>query len=205
MADFLSASDKARIAEAVRQAEKTTSGEIVTVIARRSGLYRTQPLLWAILLALATPLVLWPTGWNFATLYELQLAAFAVFGLAFQWPPIKRLLVSRDDMRTQASRRAREQFFAQNLHRTQDATGVLLFVSLFERHVEVLGDAGIDAKLPEGAWTKVVEDFVAEVKAGRVAEGFLAAIADCSTLLTEHFPARRDNVDELPNPLVEID
>jgi putative membrane protein len=50
----------------------------------------------------------------------------------------------------------------------------------------------------------VVERFVAQLKAGRTAEGFIEAVDACGTYLAAHFPARPDDANELPNPLVEL-
>ncbi len=80
----------------------------------------------------------------------------------------------------------------------------MLFVSVAERYVEIIADAGIDAKVADDAWGGIVEGFVAEVKAGRIADGFISAIEGCGILLAEHFPRAADDVDELPNHLFEI-
>jgi putative membrane protein len=55
-----------------------------------------------------------------------------------------------------------------------------------------------------GTWDQAVADFVARVRAGRIAEGFLAAIAVVGDRLAEHFPRAPDDIDELPNRLIEI-
>ena len=94
--------------------------------------------------------------------------------------------------------------FAQGLHLTRARTGVLIFVALAERHVEIIADQGINALVPPGTWDQAVADFVARVRAGRIAEGFLAAIAVVGERLAEHFPRPADDVDELPNRLIEI-
>ena len=77
--------------------------------------------------------------------------------------------------RRRAGRLAREQFFAQGLHLTRARTGVLIFVSVAEHYVEIIADQGIDALVPPGTWDKAVADFVGQVRAGHIAEGFLAA------------------------------
>jgi putative membrane protein len=66
---------------------------------------------------------------------------------------------------------------------------ILLFVSLGERYVEIVADHETHALAPAGAWNKIVDEFLTTVKAGRVADGVLDAIAACGSILTTHHPA----------------
>jgi putative membrane protein len=66
---------------------------------------------------------------------------------------------------------------------------ILLFVSLGKRYVEVVADYETHALVPAGSWNKIVDEFLATVKAGRVADGVLAALAACRTILKTHHPA----------------
>ena len=203
---FLSAEEKARITEAIQREEGRTSGEIVTVIAASADAYWFIPLLWAAVLALSVPaVVLLVDPWIYPVeLYGGQLLLFAVLALLFRWTPVKMRLVPGAVKRRRAGRLAREQFLAQGLHHTQDRTGVLLFVSVAERYVEVLADSGINEKVAPDAWANLVDGFVAKVRQGRIADGFVEAVERCGTLLAEHFPRAAGDTDELPNHLIEI-
>jgi putative membrane protein len=99
---------------------------------------------------------------------------------------------------------ALEQFLLQNLHATQEGTGVLLFVSVAEHYVEIIADKGINDRAAPGSWDSLVSDFVAQVRRGRVADGFVQAIEGCGDLLEAHFPATGCDRNELPNNLIEI-
>ena len=68
---------------------------------------------------------------------------------------------------------------------------ILLFVSLGERYVEIIADHETHALAPDGTWNKIVDEFLATVKAGHVADGVLAAIAACGAILKEHHPSRQ--------------
>jgi putative membrane protein len=203
---FLSDPDRQRIASAIAEAERRTSGELVTVIAEAADDYRYVPLLWPALAALLLPaivLTVWPElgAWR---LYLLQAAAFVGLAVIAHLPPVHLALVPAGLKRRRASRLAREQFFEQGLHLTRARTGVLIFVAVAERHVEIIADAGIDARVPPGTWDQAVTEFVERVRAGRIAEGFLAAIGQVGDRLAEHFPRPADDTNELPNRLVEI-
>ena len=203
---FLNDAEKAQLRDAIRQAEAKTSGEIVTVIARASGDYLYYPTLWAALLAILSPLLPIGLALSFAPLgiIELQLLVFALLALVFRWPPIKLRLVPRTVQRAYCARRAREQFLAQGLHTTHERTGVLLYVSVAERHVELLADAGIHARVPEGTWDGVVSKLTAQVQAGQVGEGFIEAVNAVGAQLAAHFPAAGANLNELPDRLIEL-
>jgi putative membrane protein len=203
---FLTDQDRRRIAEAIAAAERRTSGELVTVVAEAADDYRSLPLLWPALAALLLPAVLLTVlpGIGAWTLYAAQAGSFVVLALIAHLPPVRIALVPGAVKRRRAARLAREQFFEQGLHLTRGRTGVLIFVSVAEHYVEIIADQGIDALVPSGTWDAAVADFVARVRAGRIGEGFLAAIAAVGDRLAEHFPRAADDVDELPNRLIEI-
>jgi putative membrane protein len=203
---FLTDDDRRRIEAAIRAVEKRTRGEIVTVIARASDGYWIFPLLYAIAAALLVPIIIWAAGQalTYMDVYAIQLAVFLVIAVPAIWLPIRMLLVPTGYKRHEASRRAREQFYALRLHETAGATGILIFVSVAEHYVEILADRGIDAKVPEATWQRVVADFTAQLRAGRTVDGYLAALAVCGGLLAEHFPPTTLDRNELPDVLIEI-
>ena len=203
---FLNESEKERLRHAIRTAEARTHGEIVTVIARTSGDYFYYPTLWAALLAIVSPtlLLVLPVTFGPLGIIEMQLVVFGVLALLLRWPPIRMQLVPRAVQRLHAARRAREQFYAQSLHRTREQSGILLFVSVAEHHVEIIADAGIHAKVPAGTWDQVVSKLTARVKVGQVGEGFIEAVNAVGAQLAAHFPAAGVNPNELPDHLIEL-
>lgn len=203
---LFTADEERRVAEAISDAERSTSGEIVAVIAAESDSYLYAPFLWASMIALLVP---WPfiyfTWWPVQWIYALQLLVFLVL-LALMLPRAVRLwLVPRHVQRLRAHRRAVEQFLVQNLHTTSGRTGVLVFVSVAERYAEVLADVGIDAKVPPGTWQEIVDDLTANIAAGRGADGFVGAITAAGQHLATHFPPGEIDPNELPNHLIVLD
>lgn len=203
---FLTDDEKRRLRQRIEAAERRTSGELVTVIARESDPYPFIPLLWASLVALSLPPVIALVGlWiDLATVSAIQLATFLVLSLLFRWPPLKMRLIPKATKRRRAARTAREQFLAQGVHNTSDRSGVLIFVSVAEHYVEILADQAINAKVAQAEWDAIIAVFVAAVKQGRVAEGFEQAVDACGTLLAQHFPAAPGERNELPDHLIEI-
>lgn len=203
---FLNEDDRVRIGAAIADAERRTSGELVTVIAPMADDYLYIPALWAALCALLLPGILLLAGGvvSLEEMYLYQVGLFVAMAVIFRWPPLLIRLIPRGVRMQRARRLAREQFYQQHLHRTEGGTGVLLFVSVAEHHVEIIADHGIDSVVPPGFWQGVVDDFTAQLRAGQVAEGFLHAIAACGDLLAERFPVSADDRNELPNRLVEL-
>ena len=81
---------------------------------------------------------------------------------------------------------------------------MLIFVSLAERYAEIVADAGINAKVPQDMWDSIVAGLIDDAKHGRLADGFVTAVAAVGALLAEHFPVGPDDVNELDDHLVEI-
>lgn len=203
---MFSDSDEARIAEAITGAEQASSGEIVAVVAAESSTYLYAPFLWASVIALLVPwpLILW-TWWPSAWIYLAQLGAFALV-LAVTLPrPVRYWLVPRSVKRARAHRRAKEQFLVQNLHTTSGRTGVLVFISVAERHAEIVADSAIEARVPKGTWQEIVDRLTAAFGDGRHTDGFVVAIREVGGHLSTHFPPGSCNSNELPDHLIVLD
>lgn len=201
--------DKARISAAIQAAEKQTSGEFVAVVARASDHYIFLPLLWAAIFALLTPgvfiLFSTPLVHEYLHLYHLQLLVFIIAALLCLFVPGLHLyLVPRKVKHSRASRLAKAQFYLQGVHLTREHSGVLLFVSLAERYVEIVADQGIHEKLGEARWHQIIQTFVSQVRSGQVVEGFVTAITTCGEAMATHYPRRADDTNELSDGLIEI-
>ena len=146
-----------------------------------------------------------PLSVGFFLLYELQLATFIVLALLFEFvPSLHLMLVPKGLKHARASRLAHAQFYAQGVNRTQHHSGVLLFVSLAERYVEIVADQGIHEKIGEDRWREIVALFVQQVSEGEVTDGFVAAIHACGAAMAEHYPPGSAAADELSDGLIEI-
>lgn len=208
---LLTESDHARIAKAITAAEKGTSGEIYCVLARRSDDYFfPAAFMLALLVLVLTAVAALSLQRSWTPVRPVDLiaaqAAMLVAGLmALRLFPATRLwLVPGRLRRRRAHDNAMKQFLAHNVHRTTLRTGVLIFVSLVERHAEIVADAGIAAAVPQTEWDAIVADLVAGARVGRLADGFAGAVAATGALLAEHFPPIPGQAGELDDRLVEI-
>ena len=197
--------DHRRIAEAITEAERKTSGEIVAVIAPESASYLHGPFLWAALVALAVP---WPfvfwTWWPIQDIYLLQLAVFAALVILLMPRSVRMALIPRSVKHARAHRRAMEQFLAQNLHTTVGRTGVLIYVSVGERFAEIVADAAIHDRVAEGVWDAIVADLTDCIGRGRPGDGFVRAIGAVGEHLAKHFPPDPARPHVLSNHLIVL-
>jgi putative membrane protein len=202
-----SAQDRARITAAIHAAEKSTSGEFVAVVARASDHYVFLPLLWSAILALLFPgaCLLARVSLPWVQIYHLQLLVFIVLTvLLLSVPGLHLKLVPTRVKHAHASRLAKAQFYSQGVHLTAHHSGVLFFVSLAERYVEIVADRGIHEKLGEAHWQGIIEKFVAQVRRGKVVDGFVDAIGACGAAMAEHYPPDPNDTSELSDGLIEL-
>ena len=115
----------------------------------------------------------------------IQVPTLIILTLLLDWLPIRLWLVPKHVQHAQARQLAHREFAARivgGAHTKQ----ILLFVSRAERYVEIFADRETHALVPEGTWDKIVDDFVNAVRAGRIADGILAAIQSCGAVLGTH-------------------
>lgn len=104
-----------------------------------------------------------------------------------------------------ARERALEHFARLRVWDTEDNAGVLIYLLLADRRVEIIADRGIHARVGTTAWETICGAMQQEFAAGRFEEGVLSGLAAVSDLLAQHFPAKPgDNPDELPNAPVVV-
>jgi putative membrane protein len=197
--------DQARIANAIREAEAKTSGEIFCVIAHSSGGYMGAPFAWAAIIALLAPIpLIASTPWSAFTVYVAQLVVFAMMAALLARPRWRVRLVPRAVREQRAHEEALRQFAAHGMQNTASRTGVLIFASAAERYAEIVADEGINSKVPQQVWDEAVDALIIAIRAGHAGDGFVAAIERCGAVLAEHFPPGALNRDELPNKVVVI-
>jgi len=220
---LFSEEEKKAVESAIEEAEKKTSGEIVAVVATRSGRYDRAEDTIGVVIGIIAVAVVWlcfqkvemvQAEWTEAPRLAVSLlvvlltfVAGFVGGtmLATCVPLLSYPLIPRREREEEVERAAREAFFRFRVRGTRGGTGILVYVSLFERMVRVIGDDAISEKLEESHWNGIRDLIVDGIRRGKPAEGLSAAIKRCGELLAEHFPVEPGDVDELKNELHLID
>jgi len=211
--------EKEKINQAVASAEKLTAGEIVPVVAASSGRYDRAEDLGGFLLALVALAVAWTFGqriepvagdWaqgqrltlTLPWILPILIAGFIVgVAITSRISGLRRLLTPQREIREEVERAAWHSFASFRVRRTAAGTGILIYVSLFEHVVCVLGDDAIASKLEQKDWDEVRDIILKGLRTGRAADAMCEAIARCGELLGRHFPYRAGDVNELGDEL----
>jgi len=203
---LLSEQDLASVADAIRAAETHTNGEIVAVVAERSDRYGWPALVGISLIALILPGIVVPYLGIVAAgdLFFIQVITLIVLGALLLILRLRMALIPAAIKRAAGAAHAREQFIERGLHLTHGRTGILIFVSVAERYVEILADEGINAKVDPATWQNFIDALIDDIRGGRVADGFRKTIAGVGAILAEHVPADAKNPNELPDHLFVV-
>lgn len=213
---------KQQIEAAVAEAESRTTSEIVPIVGTVSGRYeRPQDMVGLWLAGVAAVLVwlMFPRdddtlgSWEGSAVYVglavmvVSISAAFVIGVLaanrFAW--LCRLFTPQDQMREQVLVRARELFFDNRVHHTSGATGLLIYVSLFERRAVILGDKQIMGKLGQEPLDQLCQQLTEGLHEGDFAATIEAVIRNAGEQLAIPFPRTEPGINELENTLVLID
>jgi putative membrane protein len=213
------------VSEAVTAAESATSGEIVTVLAESSDGYTDVALLWAIGAAFTAMSVFaafprpfldawdaslggwgheWSAGELASMVIALGLVKFLAVLLIQQWRPLKFWLIPAPTKTIRVHNQAVRQFKVGADRRTTGRTGVMIYLSMAEHRAEIVADESIAAKVSAEVWGEAMGDMLAHIRKGQIAEGLAAGIRDVGFVLAEHFPRGTDDINELPDRLIEV-
>lgn len=208
---LFSPADFERITVAVKEAERKTAGEIVPYVVERSDSY--EQAVWRggfvfgfIALSTFVFVRMFTTAWLPVDTTEMALATFVACGAGLLLvkfiPALKRFFAGNRLIDRRASQRAAEAFITEEVFNTRDRTGILIFLSLLERKVVVVGDSGINAKVEPSEWEEIVQRIVTGIRSGKPAEGLIEAIQQCGVLLQKRgVKIRPDDTDELTDAL----
>ena len=217
--DYFSAEEQQAISAAVSEAEAQTAAEIVPVVATASGRYDRAEGIFGFLFALSCLAVAWlgfqvirPVENDWAGGYELNLDLAAVililvFGYivgslaATYLPLLRRPFISRHEMAAEVAEAARAAFYQFRVHRTVAGTGLVIYLSLYERQVQLLGDESLDDVFSQAEWDELRDMVVSGLREGQEVDGLIAAIRHCGELLAQRIPITAGDRNELHNEL----
>ncbi len=203
--------DLERIKAAVKSAESKISGEVVPVFVEKSGYYSIANYRGAMMAAALTFLVVIVLDRYFpsAAVYDPMLIFTLVLigGLvgalmAHYILPVKRWLLSQSHLDQSTKKRAENAFLEEEVFNTSQRTGIMIFVSFFEREVIVMADKGINKVVDQKEWDKMVRVIIEGIRQGKIIDGLETAIKQCGDLLLEKgFVISPDDINELNDDL----
>ncbi len=208
MKNFLTDVEIKEIESIVHESEKKISGEIVPVIVQRSSTYYDAPakagLAFGIVGLMFSELAYMMNPWNiFANPIYLFLAFASVGYILVFYVSSLRVFFAGSFHRNEAvNRRARLSFLDHEVFNTKQRTGILIFISMQERQVVILGDSGISKKVSQDQWDEIVKNFVTKIKLKKYKDGLIEIIQRCESLLLKNgFTIVSGDQNELSNEL----
>ena len=221
----LSQADHAKVSAAIAAAERASDGEIVAVATELSDSYHDVALHWAVLVLVATLAIfaaapallqywfdLFLGGWRpeptlgelLTLLLLLAVAKFTAVLLLLKYMPLRLALTPGATKQRRVRRRAITIFRAGAERRTIGRTGILIYLSMGEHRAEIVADEAITGVTTAETWGEAMAALLVEVKAGRPADGIVAAVSQVGAVLAEHFPRSSADTNEIPDKLIEL-
>lgn len=96
---------------------------------------------------------------------------------------------------------ATKRFTQLDMHKTALKNGILIYLALDDHKFAIIGDAGIDKKVPKGFWQETKDVMVGYFKQGQLVDGLVAGIDRAGKQLKTFFPRSDDDINELPDDI----
>jgi putative membrane protein len=185
----------------VTEIEKTSDAELVLVVRARSGSYRHADYLFGSLLAFAGLNFLLFSPVSFSVYWvAIDVALLFALGAFFssRSKAIRYLLTSKRHRKEAVRSGAAAMFYEAGIANTEAEMGVLIYLSLLERRLELIADRGILKGVPALDWNQIVFELH---QAGKKPEPetLLTGLRNLGHLLAQHLPATGENPNELPD------
>jgi putative membrane protein len=197
--------ERERLKATIHEAESRTIGEIVAMVVDHSDHYMEAEVFGGILLGSLLSLALTLLFFH-SSLWSYIPLSFMFF-LPCRWlfmrvKVLKKLFIGVRRKEEAVRLKAERTFFEKGLYRTKQHTGVLFFLSLFERKVWVLADKGIYEKMDQETLNRFAREVSIGIKEGRTCEVLSKSIQEIGLLLSRHFPITPDDTDELSDTIM---
>lgn len=213
--------DQKKINAAIQKAESQTSAEILPVVAHASGRYdRPEDVvgLWFAGLAIIGVWYLFPDvsqeagnwstpspAWELVAILIAGVLGFiigAIIASKTFW--LRRIFTPKAEMNDEVLARARQVFFDERIHHTEKSTGVLLYVSMYEKMAAIIADKSIIEKLGQDQIDLACAEFTSRLHSGDMIDAFCVTAVELGEKLSPLFPRSEDDVNELADALVVI-
>jgi len=195
------------IGAAVREIEAGTNAEIVVAVRGRSGTYRHADYLFGAIIAFIGLLFVLFSPFEFHTFWiPFDVIALFVAGafVSSRGDWIRRCLTTKAFRAKAARAGAAAMFYEAGIANTSAENGLLIYLSLLERRMEVIADRGILTAVPALKWNHAVFELKA-IGAGADPDKLIKVMRELGLLLAEYLPATGENPNELADgPSIEL-
>lgn len=195
------------IADAVREIEKQTDAEVVVVVRGRSGSYRQADYLFGALVAFLGLLFVLFTPFDFHTYWvPFDVVALFLIGwfISARTDIIRRLLTSAKFRANAVRSGAAAMFYEAGIANTSAENGLLIYLSLLERRMEIIADRGILKAIPALKWNTTTFD-LKRIAHRHNPDELIESLRKLGGVLAEHMPPTGENPNELMDgPRIEL-
>jgi uncharacterized membrane protein len=87
------------------------------------------------------------------------------------------------------------------MHETDNRNGVLFYFAVRSKEFAIIGDGGINSKVPDNFWDEIRNTILKYFRGGKYSEGLIEGILMAGRQLKEHFPHKKDDINELPDEI----
>ena len=211
-----------KIQQAVKSAESKTSGEIAVCLAPESSDYSVWELFYSIMISLVSSSIMllfskeiktvletanwYNPEWKLPAVFLIAVfSAIAVFFFLFNIPVLDRLIIPNEFKNKMVTDKAFETFSKSGVYATENHNGILIYVSYLEQQVRIIADEGISKRISKDIWISIADELSLNLKKADGCDAFCSAIEKCGVILSEHFPIKANDINELPDGLVIIE
>ena len=180
--------DKSGIQEienAIKVAEQNTNAEIVPMIVKESSYSFKIELVALLTLVLAIV--------SFMQLHTTLISVFVFTLIYFKIKELKKKMIHQ---------RGLIEFYQSSINKTKDNTGVLLFISLKEKQIEVIVDKKINLFVDSNTWNTLVDEMIFDIKDKSLSVSISNGIKSLGEILADICPKEENNTNEIPNQLI---
>ena len=98
-------------------------------------------------------------------------------------------------------RDAKRAFKSMGMHKTEARNGVLIFIVPTAKKFAILGDEGIDDKVPANFWESTKDKMQSYFRNGDFVTGLCEGVTEIGQQLKTFFPYQQDDINELPDEI----
>jgi putative membrane protein len=213
MEQILSSHDRAQLDQRIADAEKRTGAQIVLAAVKRSDAYAELPwkafalgasIAGLLVFAMVLMLPVWVSNTTVLIAVAAILAAGSVFALMTVFiHPFARLFLSAHRSETEVRQYAESLFLSRGIFETSGHTGILMLVSLFERHVVILPDKGLSNRLTGDAMQEIIRQMTGRLAQNEISRAMEAGLEALVKAIESSAPGVSGRMDYLPDEIIE--
>lgn len=202
---YLNENEKKLISQEIENLEKKSSVELVAVITKNSSMYKYEKVLTALAITTIVSIIALFFNINTIIFFQLQLVVFTlIYSLFYYFEDLILYFIPKKYKHQKASYKANKEFQNLGIRNTKTKQGIMFFVSIDEKYVEIITDKHIKEKIDNKYWEDIINDFIKDVKNNELSKGYLKAINSCSKTLINKFPIQDNDINELSNEVREL-